>query len=87
MTNKHHRVNENWMGKSVETLEDLLRPGLRAICIGINPAPTSVTRGHYYQGRLGQLFYQRLRRAGFFPTLTAGKTILPSSVASASPTS
>jgi TDG/mug DNA glycosylase family protein len=67
MTIKHHRVYENWMGKSVETLEDLLRPGLRAICIGINPAPTSVTRGHYYQGRLGQLFYERLRRAGILP--------------------
>ncbi len=67
MTTEHHRVTENWMGKSVETLEDLLRPGLRAVCIGINPAPTSVTRGHYYQGRLGQRFYERLRRAGILP--------------------
>jgi hypothetical protein len=30
------------MGEQVETLEDLLRPGLRAVCVGINPAPTSV---------------------------------------------
>lgn len=52
------------MGEEVETLEDLLRPGLRAICVGINPAPTSVVAGHYYQGRLGQGFYARLRRAG-----------------------
>ena len=57
-----HRVTEEWMGQPVETLEDLLRPGLRAVCIGINPAPTSVRAGHYYQGRLGQQFYERLRR-------------------------
>jgi len=55
------------MGKQVETLEDLLRPGLRAICVGINPAPTSVRAGHYYQGRLGQGFYERLRKAGLLP--------------------
>jgi TDG/mug DNA glycosylase family protein len=62
-----HRVTEDWMGKQVETLEDLLRPGLRAICVGINPAPTSVRAGHYYQGRLGQGFYERLRKAGLLP--------------------
>jgi TDG/mug DNA glycosylase family protein len=43
-----HRATEEWMGQQVETLEDLLRPGLRAVCIGINPAPTSVGAGHYY---------------------------------------
>jgi TDG/mug DNA glycosylase family protein len=52
------------MGEEVETLADLLRPGLRAICIGINPSPVSVAAGHYYQGRLGQRFYSRLRSAG-----------------------
>ena len=62
-----HRVSEEWMGQQVETLEDLLRPGLRAVCIGINPAPTSVRAGHYYQGRLGQQFYERLRRAELLP--------------------
>jgi double-stranded uracil-DNA glycosylase len=51
------------VGQQVETLEDLLRPGLPAVCVGINPAPASVTAGHYYQGRLGQGFYERLRRA------------------------
>lgn len=55
------------MGEQVETLEDLLRAGLRAVCIGINPARTSVAAGHYYQGRLGQGFYARLRRAGLLP--------------------
>lgn len=62
-----HRVIEDWMGKEVETLEDLLRPGLRAICVGINPALTSVRAGHYYQGRLGKGFYERLRRADLLP--------------------
>lgn len=63
-----HRVTEQWMGQQVETLEDLLRPGLRAVCIGINPAPASVSAGHYYQGKLGQMFYERLRRAGLLPS-------------------
>lgn len=52
------------MGAEVETLADLLAPDLRAITIGINPAPTSVAAGHYYQGRLGQQFFGRLERAG-----------------------
>ena len=43
-----HRVTEDWMGTPVETLEDLLRPGLRAVCIGINPAPDSVAAEHYF---------------------------------------
>lgn len=62
-----HRVTEDWLGEQIETLEDLLRPGLRAACVGINPAPTSVAAGHYYQGRLGQQFYERLRRAHVLP--------------------
>lgn len=62
-----HRVTEEWMGKQVETLADLLRPNLRALCIGINPAPTSVAAGHYYQGKSGKRFYERLRCAGVLP--------------------
>jgi TDG/mug DNA glycosylase family protein len=52
------------MGEPVETLEDLLRPGLRAVCVGINPSRVSVAAGHYYQGRAGQRFFARLRLAG-----------------------
>jgi TDG/mug DNA glycosylase family protein len=48
------------MGERIETLEDLLRLGLRAVCVGINPAPPSVKAGHYYQGRRGQAFWTRL---------------------------
>jgi len=64
----NHRVQEEWMGERVTTLEDLLRPGLRAVCVGINPAPPSVEAGHYYQGRLGQGFFARLRQAGVLPS-------------------
>jgi TDG/mug DNA glycosylase family protein len=59
-----HRVTETWRGEAVQTLEDLLRPGLRAVCVGINPSTVSVETGHYYQGRLGKLFFSRLRQAG-----------------------
>lgn len=59
-----HLVIEHWRGERIETLEDLLRPGLRAVVVGINPAPASVAAGHYYQGRLGQAFFGKLRRAG-----------------------
>jgi double-stranded uracil-DNA glycosylase len=36
-------------------------PGLRAVCICINPSRVSVEAGHYYQGRLGRVFLRRLR--------------------------
>lgn len=62
-----HRVVEEWRGAKVETLADLLRPGLRAVCVGINPAPRSVAAGHYYQGKLGQAFFVRLRQATLLP--------------------
>jgi double-stranded uracil-DNA glycosylase len=67
MVEPHHRVVEEWMGQQVETLEDLLQPCLRAVCIGINPAPRSVRAGHYYQGNLGQKLFSRLHQAGVVP--------------------
>ena len=63
----HHRVVEQWMGQPTQTLEDLLREELRAVCVAINPAPASVLAGHYYQGKMGRTFYSRLRRAGVLP--------------------
>jgi len=62
-----HRVIEDWMGEPVETLEDLLHPGLLAVCVGINPSPVSVAAGHYYQGRLGRGFFERLGFVGLLP--------------------
>lgn len=55
------------MGVEVETLEDLLRPGLWAVCVGTNPALKSVEAGHYYQGRLGQRHWGRFQSAGLLP--------------------
>jgi len=63
----NHRVTEEWMGEQVETLEDLVRTNLRAVCVGINPSPVSVAAGHYYQGAAGQRFFKRLRDAGVLP--------------------
>jgi TDG/mug DNA glycosylase family protein len=62
-----HRVTVEWRGEEIETLADLLRPGLRAVVVGINPAPKSVAAGHYYHGTYGQRFFDRLRRAGGLP--------------------
>lgn len=67
-----HRITVDWMGERYETLADLLRPGLRAVCVGINPSPVSVEAGHYYQGRLGRRFWQRLHRAGAIAKVGGG---------------
>jgi TDG/mug DNA glycosylase family protein len=37
------------------------------VFVGLNPSPVSVQRGHYYQGRLGQRFWNRLREYGLLP--------------------
>jgi TDG/mug DNA glycosylase family protein len=71
--NTHHRITVSWQGEQVETLADLLRPGLRAVCIGINPSPVSVTAGHYYQGPIGRRFWQRLQRAGVIEETGTGR--------------
>lgn len=55
------------MGQEILTLADLMPTRPRAVVVGINPAPTSVALGHYYQGRLGQMFFMRLRRVGALP--------------------
>jgi TDG/mug DNA glycosylase family protein len=57
----------DWLGSTVTTLADLLRPGLEAVTVGINPAPVSVAEGHYYQGSAGQTFYRRLAAVGLLP--------------------
>ena len=71
--NPHHRVTVDWMGEEFETLADLLRPGLRAVCIGINPSPTSVAAGHYYQGQIGRRLWQRLYQAGAIDAAGTGR--------------
>lgn len=59
-------------GARVITLAEMLRPGLRAVLIGLNPSPVSVAAGHYYQGRLGQRLWQRLAAHGILADLPAG---------------
>lgn len=60
----HHRCEMDWMGQRISSLKDLWPQDLRAAVVGINPAPSSVEAGHYYQGNLGQLLFRRLRKAG-----------------------
>jgi G:T/U-mismatch repair DNA glycosylase len=49
-------------GKSVVTLSDILPdpPGLKALFVAKTPAPKSVATGHYFQGRQGRMFWNRL---------------------------
>jgi G:T/U-mismatch repair DNA glycosylase len=47
-------------GQSVTTLKELLRPGLRAVIVGVNPGLKSVRLGHYWQGRDGKEMWRRL---------------------------
>ena len=63
-----HRVIEEWMGEEVVTLAGLLRHGLQAVVVGINPSPVSVAAGHYNHGKSGQRFFAYLTRAGFAPS-------------------
>jgi double-stranded uracil-DNA glycosylase len=62
-----HQIQLVWLGSTVTTLADLLRPGLAAVTVGINPAPVSVAAGHYYQGATGQTFFRRLAAVGLLP--------------------
>jgi TDG/mug DNA glycosylase family protein len=66
-TGKGHQIQIDWRGAPVTTLADLLRPGLAAVTVGINPAPVSVAAGHYYQGSTGQTFFRRLAIVGLLP--------------------
>jgi TDG/mug DNA glycosylase family protein len=49
-------------GQTIITLKELLRPGLKAVFVGLNPAKKSVQLGHYYQGRHGQHLWNQLRK-------------------------
>ncbi len=60
-------------GESYTTLKELLRPGLRAVFVNINPAPKSVAAGHYYRGRHGNLLWKRLQEHGIVRSLPIGR--------------
>ena len=55
-----HRTTIVVGGASIATLADLPPLRDRLLFVGLNPSPVSVEAGHYFQGRLGQLFWRRL---------------------------
>lgn len=56
-------------GRQIKTLNELLRPRLRAVFVGFNPSPNSVDVGHYYQGRQGTWFWNLLQQYGIITNL------------------
>lgn len=53
-------------GLEVLTLRDLLPdpPSMQILFVGKCPTPTSVEAGHYFQGRQGRTFWNRLQKYG-----------------------
>jgi TDG/mug DNA glycosylase family protein len=66
-----HQTTITVNGAAVETLADLPPLRDRLLFVGLNPSPVSVEAGHYFQGRLGQLFWRRLMTAAILPADTA----------------
>ncbi|HEX2755190.1 MAG TPA: uracil-DNA glycosylase family protein [Candidatus Limnocylindrales bacterium] len=66
-----HRTTIVVDGAAVDTLADLPPLRDRLLFVGLNPSPVSVEAGHYFQGRLGQLFWRRLMTASILPPDTA----------------
>lgn len=61
-----YQAREDWMGREVLTLADVWPDEPRAMIVGLNPAPSSVEAGHYYQGQVGQGQLRKLAAAGLF---------------------
>jgi TDG/mug DNA glycosylase family protein len=62
-----HRTTMDVAGEAVETLADLPPLRDRLLFVGLNPSVVSVEAGHYFQGRLGHLFWRRLMAAAILP--------------------
>jgi double-stranded uracil-DNA glycosylase len=62
-----HRAMIMIDGTETQTLADLPPRRDRLLFVGLNPSPVSVDAGHYHQGQLGRMFWQRLIRAGILP--------------------
>jgi G:T/U-mismatch repair DNA glycosylase len=69
-----HRATLVIDGDSVETLADLPPLRDRLLFVGLNPSPVSVAAGHYFQGRLGRAFWERLIVAQVLPKDTPIET-------------
>ena len=60
-------------GDADDTLPDFPpKPG-GVLLVGINPAPASVARGHYYQGKLGRRLWKRLESVGLLTGAVPGQ--------------
>jgi TDG/mug DNA glycosylase family protein len=66
------RTREEWMGETIETLEDVPPRRGGVLLVGINPAPVSVAAGHYYQGRIGKRLWRRLEGVGLLESPEPG---------------
>ncbi len=53
-------------GQGNDSLPDFAPMPGGILLVGINPAPASVARGHYYQGKLGRRLWKRLELLGLF---------------------
>jgi TDG/mug DNA glycosylase family protein len=69
-----HRTTLDLNGTPIETLADLPPLRDRLLFVGLNPSPVSVTAGHYFQGRLGRMFWERLMVAQILARDTAIET-------------
>jgi TDG/mug DNA glycosylase family protein len=69
-----HRTTLQLDGTPVETLADLPPLRDRLLFVGLNPSPVSVRAGHYFQGRLGRMFWERLMVAQILPRDTVIET-------------
>jgi len=60
VTNYKISLKVNW--EKVDTLDDILpkKPGLKILFVAKTPAPISVRVGHYFQGRQGRMFWNKL---------------------------
>ena len=70
----NHRATIEIDGRQIETLADLPPLRDRLLFVGLNPSPVSVASGHYFQGRLGRAFWNRLIVATILPAGTPIET-------------
>jgi len=59
----NYQIRMEQDGKTVMTLKYILPDGeqLRMLIVGKTPVPESVAVGHYFQGRQGRMFWNRLK--------------------------
>lgn len=62
------RIEMDVDGKRIFTLQDILPTDkkLKALFIGKVPTPNSVTEGHYFKGRQGTMFWNKLKKYSIY---------------------